>query len=262
MQSETLRVVVLGSGTSAGVPTLGCRCDVCTSGNPKNKRMRASIYMEWHGKRFIVDCGTDFRSQAIANNVQDVDFVLLTHTHADHINGLDDLRAFNMVHRHSIDIYGQADSLQEIRTRFAYCFRPAPAGGGIPELNLHEIASEVRVGEVLAIPVPVFHGKLPIIGYRVGNFAYLTDVSTIPEESFRLLEGVEVLITSALRHRPHPTHMSLSEAIEVARRVGARQTWFTHMCHDLEHEATNAGLPPGVQLAYDGLSFELQPPQQ
>lgn len=219
--------------------------------------MRASIYVEWRGKRFLVDCGTDFRTQAIANGIQDVNFVLLTHTHADHINGLDDLRAFNMIHRHPVDIYGLPDALGEVRTRFAYCFRPAPPGGGIPELLLHEINGQVTEGEVTVTPVPILHGKMPILGFRFGKFAYLTDVSTIPEDSFKLLEGVEVLITSALRHRPHPTHMSLTEAVEVAGRVGASQTWFTHMCHDLEHDATNAQLPPGVQLAYDGMVIEL-----
>ena len=219
--------------------------------------MRASIYVEWLGKKLLVDCGTDFRTQAIMHGVHDVDCVLLTHTHADHINGLDDLRAFNMVHRHPVDIYATPDSLGEVRTRFAYCFRPAPPGGGIPELVLHEISGPVEYGGTVAVPIPVFHGKMPILGFRFGNFAYLTDVSTIPEESFELLKGVQVLITSALRHRPHPTHMSLNEAIGVAQRVGARQTWFTHMCHDLEHEATNAQLPTGIQLAYDGLVIEL-----
>lgn len=252
-----MRVTVLGSGTSAGVPTLGCRCAVCSSTNPRNKRMRASVYIESQGKQFLIDCGTDFRTQAMANGIFDIQFVLLTHTHADHINGLDDLRAFNMVNRHPVDIYGRPEALEEVRRRFAYCFQPAPPGGGIPELILHEIGGEVEVGGIRALVVPVFHGKMPIVGFRFERFAYLTDVSLIPEESFKLIDGVDVLITSALRHRPHPTHMSLSEAVEVAKRVGARQAFFTHMCHDLEHEATNAQLPPGIELAYDGLTFDV-----
>lgn len=252
-----MRIVVLGSGTSSGVPTLGCKCAVCTSDDPHNKRMRASVYIETHGKRFLIDCGTDFRSQAIAQSVEDVDFVLLTHTHADHVNGLDDLRAYNMVHRHAIDIYGEPEALEEVRRRFAYCFRPAPPGGGIPELNLRQIDSTIQIDDLSIQPIRVFHGKMPILGFRIGAFAYLTDVSTIPESSFEQLEGVELLITSALRHRPHPTHMSLSEALQVAARVGARQTYFTHMNHDLDHEQTNAQLPPQIQLAYDGLRLEV-----
>jgi phosphoribosyl 1,2-cyclic phosphate phosphodiesterase len=252
-----MRVIVLGSGTSAGVPTLGCRCAVCRSTNPRNKRMRSCAYIEHKGSRFLIDCGTDFRTQALANGVEDVDFVLITHTHADHVGGLDDLRAFNMVHHHAIDLYATPESLAEIRRRFAYCFAPPPPGGGIPEFNVHEINGKFEVRGIEIQPVPVFHGRMPIIGYRIGNFAWLTDVSAIPEPSFELLKGVKVLVTSALRHRPHPTHMSLSEALEVARRVAAEKTYFIHMCHDLEHEETNAQLPPNIQLAYDGLQIEL-----
>jgi len=250
-----MRVTVLGSGTSAGVPTLGCRCAVCRSTNPRNKRMRSCAYIEYRGSRFLIDCGTDFRTQALANGVEDVDFVLITHTHADHVGGLDDLRAFNMVHRHPIDLYATRPSIDEIHVRFAYCFRPAPPGGGIPELVVHEVVGDFEARGIAIRPIPVFHGSMPIVGYRIGHFAWLTDVSRIPEPSFDLLRGVKVLVTSALRHKPHPTHMSLDEAVEVARRVGADQTYFIHMCHDLEHEATNATLPPNIQLAYDGLTF-------
>ncbi len=254
-----MRVVMLGTGTSAGVPTLGCRCAICRSTNPRNKRMRCSAYLESEGQRFLIDCGTDFRTQALANGVEDVDFVLMTHTHADHVNGLDDLRAFNMVHRHPIAIYSDAPSLADIRQRFAYCFAPPPPGGGIPQLELVEIAPgrPVTIRGIEVLPVTVFHGRQPILGFRIGAFAYLTDVSTIPEETYAALEGVEVLVTSALRIRPHPTHMSLEESLAAARRVGARQTWFVHMNHDLEHEATNAMLPDGIRLAHDGLSFEV-----
>jgi phosphoribosyl 1,2-cyclic phosphate phosphodiesterase len=254
-----MRVVVLGSGTSAGVPTLGCGCAVCTSPDPHNRRMRASIYIEHEGLRLLVDCGTDFRSQALANGIHDVDAVLLTHTHSDHVNGLDDLRAYNMVHKHPIDVYATRSSLDDIRTRFAYCFQPPPTGGGIPELHLSEIApgNPLRIRSLGILPLNILHGKAQILGFRFGSFAYITDASTIPEETFAAIRGVEVLITSALRHRPHPTHMSLSQAVEVAERVGARRTWFTHMSHDLEHQATNASLPQNVRLAYDGLSFEV-----
>jgi len=253
-----MRVVVLGSGTSAGVPTLGCVCAVCTSTDPRNKRLRASVVIREKGQTLLIDCGTDFRTQAIAQQVHDVHAVLLTHTHADHVNGLDDLRSYNMVHKHPIPIYGSAAALADIRTRFAYCFVPPPPGGGIPDLHLHEVRERqpMSVCGLDVLPLKVMHGQMPILGFRIGNFAYLTDVSEVPTETYSALEGVHVLITSALRQRPHPTHMSLDEALVVARRVGARQTYFTHMCHDLDHGETNAQLPPGVELAYDGLVFE------
>lgn len=256
-----MRVVVLGSGTSAGVPTLGCRCEVCQSDDPCNKRMRSSAYVETAGRRLLIDCGPDFRTQALANGVTDVDEVLLTHSHADHVGGLDDLRSFNLVHKHPITVHGTPATLADVRERFSYCFRPPQqTGGGLPDLRLSPIesSSPVDLGAgVQALPIPVFHGTLPIVGFRIGPLAYLTDVSSIPEESIRIAEGAEVLITNALRRRPHPTHMSVDEAVALARRIGARQTWFIHMCHDLEHHTTNAELPGDIQLAHDGLILEL-----
>lgn len=254
-----MRVTVLGSGTSGGVPTLGCRCDVCNSANPKNKRMRASLYLETADTRLLVDCGPDFRTQAMVNGIRDVDALILTHTHADHINGLDDLRSFNMVHGHPISVYGTAHSLADVRTRFAYCFAPPPPGGGIPQLDLEQITpgTPFKVGSIDVLPLTVMHGSAAIIGFRFGRFAYFTDVSVMPEETLQALEGVEVLITSALRHRPHPSHMSLEQALEVVRSVNPRRAMFTHMCHDLEHEATSRALPAGVSLLYDGQSFEV-----
>lgn len=257
--SDKMRVVILGSGTSAGVPTLGCTCDVCRSTDPHNKRMRCCAYIETRGRRLLIDCGTDLRTQALANGVTDVDFVLLTHTHADHVNGIDDLRAFNMVHRHPIGVYGTRPSLDDLRERFAYCFRPAPPGGGVPQLTLNPLEPDrdTVVEGVPVRPVTVLHGSLPIVGFRLGRFAYLTDVSSLPDASAAALEGVDVLVTSALRHRPHPTHMSLGESVELARRIGARRTWFIHMNHDLDHRTTNASLPEGIALAHDGLAFEV-----
>jgi phosphoribosyl 1,2-cyclic phosphate phosphodiesterase len=253
----TMRVTVLGSGTSAGVPTLGCSCAVCSSSDPRNKRLRSSAYIEAAGQRFIIDCGPDFRTQALAHGIRDLDFVLLTHEHADHVNGLDDLRAFNMIHGHPIGFYGPARSLSEVRRRFAYCFKPATGGSYVPQLELHEVDGDFEAGGIAMRTVPVIHGQLPIVGYRIGAFAWLTDVSALPDESYALLEGLEVLVTSALRRRAHPLHMSLDEAVMLARRVGARRTWFIHMSHDLDHETTNRTLPPNIQLAHDGLVFEV-----
>lgn len=257
--SDKIRVVILGSGTSAGVPTLGCTCDVCRSTDPHNKRMRCCAYIETRGRRLLIDCGTDLRTQALAHGVTDVDFVLLTHTHADHVNGIDDLRAFNMMHRHPIGVYGTQPSLDDLRERFAYCFRPAPPGGGVPQLTLHPLEPDrdTVVEDVPVRPVTVLHGTLPILGFRLGRFAYLTDVSSLPDATAEALEGVDVLVTSTLRHRPHPTHMSLDESVALARRIGARQTWFIHMNHDLDHRTTNAALPAGIALAHDGLAFEV-----
>lgn len=254
-----MRVIILGSGTSAGVPTLGCECDVCNSPDPRNKRTRASIYLEQGNTRILVDCGPDFRGQAMARGIRDVDHVLLTHTHSDHVNGLDDLRSFNMIHGHPITVYGTEPSLNDIRTRFAYCFQPPPPGGGIPQLNLETFTpgTPFRIDDLEILPLQVMHGRLPIVGFRIGRFAYFTDVSHMPPETFAALDGVEFLITSALRHRPHSTHMSLSQAIEVVNTVRPKQAWFTHMCHDLEHHATNAELPEGIGLLYDGLAFEV-----
>lgn len=224
--------------------------------------MRVSAYLEASGRRVLIDCGPDFRTQALAQGVEDVDEVLLTHSHADHVGGLDDLRSFNLVHRHPITVHGAEATLADVRERFAYCFRPPQQeGGGLPDLRLSVITPGRPVdlgGGLSAMPIPVYHGILPILGFRFGDFAWLTDVSRIPEESFALLEGVKVLVTSALRHRPHPTHMSLEEAVATAHRIGARQTWFIHMCHDLEHEATNALLPENIRLAYDGLRFTVE----
>lgn len=253
----SLRVTLLGTGTSAGVPTLGCRCAVCMSADPRNKRRRCCAYLEWEGFRGLIDCGPDFRSQAIDFGIPDIDAVLLTHTHADHVNGIDDLRAYNMVHKHRIALYGAPDALDDIRTRFAYAFAPPQPGGGVPEFDLLPVDGPFEVAGRTIVPVPVLHGILPILGFRIGTFAYLTDVSTMPEESFPLVAGVEVLVLSALRPRPHPTHQSVDEAVAVARRIGARQTWFIHMNHDLDHESTNRALPPETQLAHDGLVIEL-----
>lgn len=221
--------------------------------------MRASIYIEEGDARVLVDCGPDFRTQALLRGISDVTDLLLTHTHADHLNGLDDLRSYNMINSHAIIVHATAPSLADVRQRFAYCFQPPPPGGGIPQLELQEFepGKAVNVRGIEVLPLLAYHGQLPIVGFRIGRFAYFTDVSEVPDESVEALRGVEVLITSALRHKPHPSHMSLSQAVELVNRVAPRQAWFTHMCHDLEHEATNRELPPGMALLYDGLSFEV-----
>jgi phosphoribosyl 1,2-cyclic phosphate phosphodiesterase len=205
----------------------------------------------------LVDAGPDLRQQALRHRITRVDAILFTHGHADHILGIDDVRRFNALMKGTMPCYGDAATLEDIRQTFGYVFDPdAPKGGGIPMLELRPINGPFAIGELQVRPVPILHGRKPILGFRVGRFAYLTDCNALADEAWPILEGVDVLVLDALRERPHPTHFSVNEAIEVAGRIGARRTYFTHMCHDLPHEATNARLPAGIQLAYDGLVLD------
>jgi phosphoribosyl 1,2-cyclic phosphate phosphodiesterase len=257
-----VRVTFLGTGTSHGVPMIGCGCAVCRSSDPRDRRWRPSIYIEADdGAGLLVDTGPDLRTQALQFGVTRVDAILFTHGHADHVVGLDEVRRFNAIGRRTIPCYADAMTIGEIRQMFSYVFDPrAPKGGGIPDIVLHEIQGTFHpdgAHGVEVVPVPVLHGERPVLGFRIGAFAYLTDCSRIPDPSWRLLQGLGVVVLDALRDRPHPTHFSLSEAVDAARRIGARQTYFTHICHDLPHEATCARLPGRMALAYDGLAVEL-----
>ncbi len=254
-----MRIIFLGTGTSSGVPVVGCECVTCRSTDPRDQRWRPSIYLALaDGTRVLVDTTPDFRSQALRFGVTRVDAILFTHYHADHIMGLDDIRPINFRQRRAIPCLGDASTLSALRRVFSYVWDPdAPAGGGLPKLQLVRVSGRFCLGPATVVPVPLWHGTHPILGYRVDNFAYLTDCSAIPDESWPLLEGLEVLVLDALRHRPHPTHFTLSEAIDTAVRIGARQTWFTHMCHDLPHAETCASLPDGITLAHDGLVIEM-----
>jgi phosphoribosyl 1,2-cyclic phosphate phosphodiesterase len=238
---------------------IGCECSTCRSGDPRDRRMRPSLFIHTgDGVRLLVDAGPDLRAQALAYGVSRVDAILFTHGHADHILGLDDVRRFNSVMQQPMALYADARTIEEIRSTFAYAFSSdTPPGGGLPELEPFRVAGPFCIGRQEIVPVPVWHGKRPILGFRFGAFAYLTDCSGIPDTSWPLLEGVKVLVLDALRARPHPTHFCLDEAVAVARRSGARATYLTHMCHDLAHEATCARLPAGVTLAYDGLRLEV-----
>ena len=254
-----MRVTFLGSGTSHGVPMVGCTCPTCHSGDPRDRRLRPSIYVETdHGPAVLVDTGTDLRQQALTFGIVRVDAILFTHSHADHIMGLDEIRRFNAIQRASIPAYADPLAAADIRRTFHYIFTPPDQrGGGVPQVDLQTIDGPFDLGALHVMPVPLLHGSRPILGFRFGAFAYLTDCNRIPEESWPLLEGLDVLVLDALRRRPHPTHFSIDEAIAVAMRVKPRQTYFTHICHDLPHAATNATLPPGIELAYDGLVLNL-----
>ena len=254
------RVTVLGSGTSHGVPMIGCACEVCQSADPRDRRLRPSIYVEVEGgPSLLVDTSTDLRQQALTFGVRKVDAILVTHSHADHVMGLDEVRRFNVLNGGAIPMYGSAATGRELRRIFQYVFEPpSQKGGGVPQIVLHEIDGDFAVHGLAVRPVPLLHGTLPILGFRFGRFAYLTDASSIPDAAWPRLDNLDVLVLNALRHRPHPTHFSLAEAVAVAERLGPRQTYFTHVCHDLPHEATNRSLPPGMALAYDGLQFAVE----
>lgn len=255
------RVIVLGSGTSHGVPMIGCTCAVCRSTDPRDRRTRPSIYVEVeNGPHILVDTSTDLRHQALAHDITRVDAILYTHSHADHIMGLDDVRRFNVMQAGSIPAYADERTADDLRRAFSYVFSPpGDKGGGIPQVSLSTINGRFNIGPVGIQPVPIFHGKRPILGFRFGSFAYLTDCSGLADSAWDLLGDLDVLILDALRHRSHPTHFTVAEALQVVERVRPRQTYFTHICHDLPHAATNASLPAGIELAYDGLSFEITP---
>jgi phosphoribosyl 1,2-cyclic phosphate phosphodiesterase len=254
-----VKVTFLGTGTSTGVPMIGCDCAVCRSTDPRDKRLRPSVLVETaDGLCLLIDSGPDLRAQALAFGIRRVDALLFTHGHADHILGLDEIRRFNTLQGSAMPGFADDITVSEIRKVFAYAFDPAtPRGGGIPQLDLFTIQGPFCVGAQEVVPVPIFHGSRPLLGFRFGSFAYLTDCSRIPEGSWALLSGLDALVLDALREEPHPTHFSLEEAVEAARRIGAGRTYFTHMSHHLGHAGTCAGLPPGIELAYDGLVLTL-----
>jgi phosphoribosyl 1,2-cyclic phosphate phosphodiesterase len=254
------RVTFLGTGTSHGVPMIGCRCAVCRSADPRDRRLRPSIHVAVEGgPAVLVDTATDLRQQALACGLSRVDAILFTHSHADHVFGLDEVRRFNVLQGGPITAWADADTAADLRRTFRYVFDPpAEHGGGIPQIELREIAGPFAVGPLAVQPVPLMHGARPILGFRLGRFAYLTDCNRIPDKAWPLLEGLDVLVLDALRHRPHPTHFTVAEAVETAARIGATRTYFTHICHDLPHEETCRALPDSMDLAYDGLVLDIE----
>jgi phosphoribosyl 1,2-cyclic phosphate phosphodiesterase len=251
--APALRLTMLGSGTSTGVPVIGCDCAVCRSDDPRNRRMRPGLRLEVAAGSIVIDTSPDFREQALRFGIDKVDAVLYTHSHADHVFGLDDLRIFNFRQRGSIPCFGSAETMGRMRQIFTYVFEAGQEGGGKPRLELVPVRAPFELLGERVVPVPVGHGEMEVFGFRVGRFACVTDVNYISEESFGLLAGVELLVLSALRYRPHPTHFSLAESIAVAERIGARRTLLTHIAHDIDHGRLQLDLPPGIELGYDGL---------
>jgi phosphoribosyl 1,2-cyclic phosphate phosphodiesterase len=253
----SLRVTLTGTGTSTGVPRVACDCPVCTSPDPRNRRLRTGALLEADGGTLLIDASPDLRQQLLTHDVRRVDGVLFTHPHADHVYGLDDVRIFNFLQRSDMPCYGSTGTLAALRRYFGYVFEDGEEGGGKPRLRLLPVREPFAAAGRTWVPVPVWHGSMEVFGYRSGGFALVTDVNRIPETSFALLAGVEVLVLGALRYRPHPTHFNFDEAIAAARRIGARRTLLTHLCHEVDHAAPAVPLPEGVELAHDGLVFEV-----
>ncbi len=251
-------LTVLGSGTSMGVPTIGCPCAVCSSTDPHDRRTRPSIMLQYDGRNVLIDTTPDFRQQAIREGLRKVDAVLYTHAHADHILGIDDLRPMTFKHQGKIPLYGNRATLQRIREMFNYLFEGEYTYGGIAQVELNEIAGPVNLFGVCFQPVTILHGGTEIFGYRFGSAAYLTDHSEVPEEAISRLGGLDVLFLDALRHKPHPTHSTVETSLGLVERIKPRRAFFTHISHDLGHEETNAKLPAHVRLAHDGLKLEFE----
>jgi len=252
-----VRLTILGSGTSHGVPMIGCVCPVCTSDDARDRRTRPSAVFSFDGFHVLVDTAPELRLQCVACGIQRVHAVLFTHHHADHVTGLDDVRVFNYQLRGPLPVYGGAATLARLREMFRYAFEDDPQyPSARPELRTIEIGGPFALFGREIVPIPYLHGRMPVLGFRIGRIAYCPDCSFIPDGSRSLLRNLDVLILDALRRRPHPTHFNLEQAVEEARRIGAARTYFTHIAHELKHAETNAELPAGMELAYDGLALE------
>ncbi len=252
-----MKILFLGSGTSTGVPVIGCKCTVCSSDDPKNKRTRSSILITTDDKYILVDTTTDLRFQALANSIERVDAVLFTHAHADHIHGIDDLRSFNHIQGRPIPCYGNYDTMENIRHKFSYIFNGSARSDWIPRLEINIISGEFFLYGLRIMPLKIFHGEAAIFGYRINDVAYLTDCSGIPDDTKRALQGTKLLILDATRYQPHPKHYGLTQAIEVIEELMPERAILTHLSHTFEHNKVNSELPSGIELAYDGMEIEV-----
>jgi phosphoribosyl 1,2-cyclic phosphate phosphodiesterase len=252
-----MKITFLGTGTSLGVPALGCDCAVCRSSDPRNQRLRTSALLEIGDIKLLIDAGPDLRTQSLRAGLRHLDGVLLTHAHADHIGGIDDLRAFNFAMHASLPLYADEATLVQVKNRFDYAFNIVVDGSTKPLIDPFTFSGPFEVAGVAITPLPIMHGTWAIHGFRVGKLAYLTDVSAIPDATYELLTGLDLLVLSALRYEPHPTHFTLQQALDAIALIQPRQALLVHMSHTFDHETVNASLPPHIQLAYDGQVVEL-----
>jgi phosphoribosyl 1,2-cyclic phosphate phosphodiesterase len=257
-----MRLTFLGTGTSFGVPQIGCSCAVCRSADPRDKRTRSGAVLDSQGSTILIDTPPELRLQLIRAGISSVDAVVYTHEHADHINGIDDLRVFSVRQGRPLPLYGPGETLQRLRASFSYIFDDSVhpyEGTSKPRLSLHdtEPGRLVRIAGLDVLPLAFQHGHLRVFGYRFGPLAYITDIKEIPTHEREQLKGLDVLVLNALWWRPHPTHLSISEAIEAARELGARRTYLTHLTHETGHAELETQLPPGIFPAYDGLTVEV-----
>jgi len=251
-----MKVTILGSGTSTGVPMVGCSCRVCSSQDPGDKRTRASLLIQHEGRNLLIDTSTDLRFQALREGIQRVDAVLFTHSHADHVNGIDDLRGFYFLHKDIIPCFGSRTTLDTLMAGFSYIFHEHDGSGYTPLLDPHEVAGPFELFGLTVIPIPLLHGKTTSLGFRIGSFAYLTDCNGISPASLALLHGVELLVVDGLRWNPHPFHFNIQEAIAATTPLKAARTLLTHLSHDVLF-SDGVSLPPGYEFASDGMSFDI-----
>jgi len=251
-----MQITFIGTGTSHGVPVIGCHCPVCRSKDPRNKRNRSSILIKNKAKQVLIDTPPELRLQALKLGIERVDAVVLTHAHADHIHGFDDLRRFNHLRKKAIPCYVSPGTLSALKKMFFYIFEPTPFPYAKPQVILHTVTSPFKAGGIDFTPIPVQHGDMPIYGYRFGNTVYLTDVSSIPASSWPLLQGLDLLILGVLRRKPHPAHLSLGQALDLIGKLAPRRTLLTHLSHVFDHQQTERELPNGVFLAYDGMTVD------
>lgn len=254
-----MKVTFLGTGTSQGVPVIGCECEVCRSLDYRDKRLRVSVFLEVNGKNVVIDSGPDFRQQMLRERINKLDAVLLTHSHKDHIAGLDDVRAFNFLQKEGMPVYGTSQTLEQIKREYYYAFE-GERYPGTPVLNLHEITeTNFAVDGIKITPLPVLHLRMPVVGFRIGDFSYITDANFIPDETFEKLKGTKVLVLNALQKESHVSHFTLEEAIVQSKKIGADQTYFTHISHKMGlHQQVNKEMPPAMSLAHDGLTIDLK----
>ena len=257
MTPATLDIIILGSGTSTGIPVIGCDCQVCSSTDPRNRRTRCSALLRYGDRNILIDTSPDLRLQALRENIRQVDAVLYTHSHADHMHGIDDLRSFSLHAKKPIPVYGSPATLERVRNDFSYIFNENDQTGYIPRLELFPVEQPFKLYDLFITPIPLGHGPMRVLGYRCGPLAYLTDCNLIPASSFALLNDLELLILDGLRFKPHTTHFNIAQAVQTAQQIGARQTWLTHLTHDVDFACHEPQLPAGIHYAYDGLRLAL-----